>query len=136
MLTTEAASTPARDRSGPGDLAVLEQLNRDYVRSVEISDVHWFEEHLAEDFVNVNADGSLVDRAGFLAQVARPLTISNLEAREVRVRIMGDFAIIHARSFYTKPDGQAGSRRYTDVWSRPEGRWLCVSAQLTSCRDQ
>ena len=28
---------------------------------------------------------------------------------------MGDFAIIHARTSYTMPDGQQASGRYTDV---------------------
>ena len=129
MLTSKIGLRPARS----SDLDILQQLNRDYVRSVEMSDVGWFEGNLAEDFLNVNADGSLVDRAGFLAQIARPLTISNLEARDVRVRIMGDFAIINAVTAYTKPDGQEGSRRYTDIWAHRQGRWLCVSAQLTSC---
>ncbi len=116
-----------------GDLEILQQLNNDYVRSLERSDVGWFEKNLADDFLNIGADGSLVDRAGFLMQIAKPMTLSNLEARDVRIRIMGDVAIINARTAYTKPDGQAGSRRYTDVWSRQHGRWLCVSAQLTTC---
>jgi hypothetical protein len=125
--------TPVRTGSGPSTLDILQQLNRNYIRSVEMSDVRWFEENLAEDFLNVNADGSLVDRAGFLAQIARPSTISNLESRDIQVRIMGDFAIINARTAYTKPDGQAGSRRYVDIYAHQQGRWLCVSAQLTSC---
>jgi ketosteroid isomerase-like protein len=133
MLTSKMESTPTPTDQRSSDLDILQQLNRDYVRSVEMSDVSWFGENLGEDFLNVNADGSLVDRAGFLAQIARPLTISNLEPRDVRVRVMGDFAIINARTAYTKPDGQSGSRRYTDVWALRLGRWLCVSAQLTSC---
>jgi ketosteroid isomerase-like protein len=113
------------------DLEVLEQLNRDYIRSVQTSDVRRFDEILADDFLCSNADGSLVDREGFLAQTARPVTISNLEAHDVRVRIIGDVAIIHARTTYTLPDGRAGSGRYTDVWARRAGRWLAVSAHVT-----
>jgi hypothetical protein len=123
----------ARAQSGASALDILQQLNRDYVRSVETKNVRWFEEHLGEDFLNVNADGSLVDRAGFLAQVARGVPFSNLEPRDVQVRIMDGFAIVNARSAYTKPDGQAGSRRYVDVWALRQGRWLCISAQLTTC---
>jgi hypothetical protein len=116
-----------------GDLDTLQQLNRMYVRSVEMSDVRWFDENLAEDFLNSNPDGSLVDRAGFLTQIARPPMISHLEARDVRVRLMGDFAIIHAQTTYVKPDGQAGAGRYTDTWSRRHGRWLCIAAHVTRC---
>ena len=115
------------------DLDTLQQLNRDYIDSVQTSDVRRFDEILAPDFLCSNPDGSLVDRAGFLIQTARPVTISNLEARDVVIRIMGDVAIIHARTTYTMPDGRAGSGRYTDVWARRDGRWLAVSAHVTRC---
>ncbi len=117
----------------PTDVDTLQQLNRDYIRSVQPSDVRRFDEILAEDFLCSNPDGSLVDRAGFLAQTARPVAISNLEALDVRVRIIGDVAIIHARTTYTMPDGRTGSGRYTDVWARRQGRWLAVSAHVTRC---
>ncbi len=115
------------------DLDDLLDLNRDYIRSVQTSDVRRFGELLAEDFLCTNPDGSLVDRAGFLKQTALPVKISNLEAHDVNVRIMGDFTIIHARTSYTRPDGELGAGRYTDVWARRQGRWLAVSAHVTRC---
>jgi ketosteroid isomerase-like protein len=113
------------------DIDILRQLNQDYIRSVQMSDARRFDEILADDFLNSNPDGSLVDRAQFLAQIARPATISNLAAHDVRVRVMGDFAIIHARTTYMHPGGRAGAGRYTDIWARRQGRWLCVAAQVT-----
>jgi len=115
----------------PADTDALRQLNQDFVRSVQMSDARRFDEILADDFLNSNPDGSLVDRTGFLAQIARPAMISNLEAHDVRIRIMDNIAIIHARTTYKKPDGQAGAGRYTDVWARRQGGWLCVSAHVT-----
>jgi hypothetical protein len=41
-----------------------------------------------------------VDRAGFLEQTARPVAIRNLKAEDVLIRIIGDVAIIHARTSY------------------------------------
>ena len=117
----------------PTDVSTLEQLNRDYITSVQTSDVRRFDEILADDFLCSNPDGSLVDRAGFLAQTARPVTISGLESHDVRIRIIGDVAIIHARTTYTTADGRAGAGRYTDVWARRGGRWLAVSAHVTRC---
>jgi len=112
-------------------MEILQRLNQGYIRSVQSSDVRWFEEHLADDFLNSNADGSLVDRAGFLAQMARPAAISNFQAHEVRIRAFADMAIIHGRTTYTNRDGAAESGRYTDVWARRQGRWLCVAAHVT-----
>jgi len=113
------------------DLETLVALNHDYVRSVQTSDVRWFEERLAPDFLCTNPDGSLVDRAAFLQQTARPVAISALESHDVRVRIMGDTAIIHARTTYVGPDGLPAHGRYTDVWARRQGRWLAVAAHVT-----
>lgn len=113
------------------DVDILRKLNQGYIKSVQMSDVRWFDENLTEDFLNSNPDGSLVDRAEFLAQIARPVTIRNLEAQDVRIRIIGDVAIIHARTTYTKADGQTGAGRYTDIWARRKGRWLCVAAHVT-----
>ena len=115
------------------ELDILQDLNRDYIRSVQHSDVRRFDEILSDDFMCSNPDGSLIDRAAFLKQTAMPVAISNLEARDVVVRIMGDVAIIHARTTYTRPDGQEGAGRYTDVWARRGGRWLAVSAHVTRC---
>lgn len=55
------------------DLETLLDLNRDYIRSVQESDVQRFDQILAEDFLCTNPDGSLVDRAGFLKQTAHDL---------------------------------------------------------------
>jgi ketosteroid isomerase-like protein len=121
------------ETASKSDLDQLRDLNRDYIRSVQTSDVRRFDEILADDFVCTNPDGTLVDRAGFLRQTARPVSIANLEAHDVDVRILGDAAIIHARTTYTHPDGRAGAGRYTDVWARRAGRWLAVSAHVTRC---
>jgi ketosteroid isomerase-like protein len=113
------------------DLEVLAKLNEGYVASVQNSDVRWFDEHLSDDFLNTNPDGTLVGRAGFLAQIARPQAIKGLEPREVKIRLFGDIAIIHARTVYTKPGGQPGAGRYTDIWQKRAGRWVCVAAHVT-----
>jgi ketosteroid isomerase-like protein len=113
------------------DLEILQQINAHYIRSVQESDVGWFAENLAQDFLNGNPDGSLVDRAAFLAQIARPCALSNLACEDVRIRIFDDAAIIHGRTTYRKADGEPGAGRYTDVYARRQGRWLCVAAHVT-----
>jgi hypothetical protein len=75
---------------------------------VRESDVRWFDENLTEDFVNSNPDCSLVDRAGFLAQIARPSAVKNIQCEDVRIQMLGEVAIIRARTTYVKPDGQPG----------------------------
>lgn len=92
----------------------LVQLDRDYVRSVQHSDVRW----------------SWIAPA-FLRRSPRPAGVSGLGCEDVRIRKIGEVAIIHARTTYLKPDGQPGRGRYTDTWAKRDGRWLCVAAHVT-----
>ena len=112
------------------DLDELTVLNRDYVASVQNCDVKRFDQILAQDFYCTNPDKSLVDRAAFLKQTAVPVTIKNLIADDVKIRILGDFAIIHGRTSYTTADGQQAYGRYTDCWAKQDGKWLAVSAHV------
>src|SRR5215813_9947771 len=99
------------------DIDELTALNRDFVASAQNSDVRRFDEIVAPEF----------DRAAFLEQTAKPVAIKNLQAHDVKIRIMGDFAIIHAAFSYTTPDGQQAHGRYTDCWAKQNGKWLAVS---------
>lgn len=117
--------------SAGSDYETLLKLNGDYIRSVQTGDVARFSEILAADFLCTNPDGSLVDRGGFLQQTARPVSIRNLAVHDVNVRILGDVAIIHARTSYSFPDGGQGSGRYTDIWRREGDSWRAVAAHVT-----
>lgn len=109
----------------------LLDLNRHYVRSVQEADVPWFEAHLAPEFMNTNPDGTLVDRAGFLVQIAKGSPVRQLREHDVQIRDFGDFAIVRARTAFLKPDGSSGAGRYTDDWHKRGGVWRCVSAHVT-----
>jgi hypothetical protein len=125
-------NTPkSESRDTSAIVANLKVLNRNYIRAIDESDVAWFDVHLAPDFMNTNPDGSLIEKATFLTQIGRGSTVRNIREHDVIVRLLGDFAIIHARTTYLKPDGQAGQGRYTDDWQLRDGRWVCVSAHVT-----
>ncbi len=109
---------------------ILTELNRNYVRAIDEADTGWFEDHLAADFMNMNPDGALLDRTQFITQVGRGSSVRQLREQHVGIRLLGDFAFIHARTTFIKSDGQPGSGCYTDVWRCQEGRWACVSAHV------
>ena len=113
------------------DLEQLAQLNDDYIQSVQNGDVARFDEILAPDFYCSNPDGTLIDRPAFLRQTAQPVTISDLQAHDVLIRLFDDVGIIHARTTYTLPGGETAAGRYTDCWARIDGHWLAVSAHVT-----
>ena len=121
----------ANQVSAASDLDMLTRLNADYITSVQKGDVRRFDEILADDFLCSMADGSLIDRKRFLEVTAQPVTIRNLQAHDVNIRLMGDIAIVHAATSFTTADSRPSSGRYTDVWARRGGRWRAVSAHVT-----
>ncbi|MBX3521043.1 MAG: nuclear transport factor 2 family protein [Xanthobacteraceae bacterium] len=113
------------------DHGTLEKLNHDYVRSVQDKDVAWFDANLSADFMNTASDGSIADRKTFLVQIAKGTGVSKIAEENVQIRILGDTAIIHAETAFTTDAGASGRGRYTDIWQKQNGRWLCVAAHVS-----
>jgi hypothetical protein len=110
------------------DLAILEQLNLDYNHSDQASDAKRFSEFLAEDFI-VQTPGVTRNREEYLEYIAKPRPFKNLALHEVKIRILGDVALIHGRATYTMiADEVEQEALYTDAYQKREGVWVCVSA--------
>src|SRR5215510_1222631 len=111
-------------------LELLAELNEGYIRAAQNADVAWYREHLAEDYVCSTVDGAISGKEQFLQRIGRGAVGAGYASVEPRIRILGDVALIHSGFHYRKPDGAEGSGRYTDIWARRDGRWLCVSAHF------
>ena len=112
------------------DLEVLRELNRNYIRAAAESDVRWYADNLAEDYQATNPDNSFMDKAGFLARFTPGSPKKDYEAVDVNIRILGEVALIHSGFVDRRPDGTVGRGRYTDIYARRNGRWLCVCAHF------
>ena len=53
------------------DLGTLQQLNQEYLDAFMNADVEWYRAHLAEDFVCVESDGSVLNKAEFLSNTVK-----------------------------------------------------------------
>jgi Domain of unknown function (DUF4440) len=122
--------TPGRSAVREPEGATLLRLNEQYLRAVERADHGWFEANLGEDFLCSLPDGALLDRAGFLAQLRPGLSPTGIEAHDVVVRMLGEVALVHARTTFLL-EGRPGRGRYTDVWALRGGRWHAVAAHVT-----
>src|SRR5215218_9400391 len=90
------------------DVEMLRELNDAYLESVKMGDVERFREILADDFLCSTADGGVLDKPQFLDVTAGPRTLRHLSADDVRIRLIGDVAIIHAATYYETIDGDQG----------------------------
>jgi ketosteroid isomerase-like protein len=113
------------------DLTTLERLNQEYVDAFMNADVDWYKEHLAEDFVCVESDGSVLNKIQFLSNTVKGPDVIDYKLHEVDVRIYGNAALVRATGVWIKEEGSMGMSRYTDVYIRTNNEWKAVSAQIT-----
>jgi hypothetical protein len=78
------------------DLEILTRLNADYLSSDQNGDVQRYEQILAEDFMSSLPDFLLRNKKQFLEMMAAPRPFTELKMDDVRIRLLGDFAIIHS----------------------------------------
>ena len=113
------------------DRATLERLNQEYVAAFMSSDVEWYRQHLADEFICVESDGSLIHKQKFLTNVAKGPDVIDYNLEQVEVRIYGETALVLATGFWTGRDGSKGMSRYIDVYVKQGEQWKTVSAQIT-----
>ncbi len=109
----------------------LRSLNRRYIEAWLAADVEWYRGRLADDFVCIESDGNILDKAAFLRSTARGADVSSYGLDEVDVRIYGDVGLVRAAGSWEKKNGTRGLSRYIDVYVLFEHEWKVVSAQIT-----
>src|SRR5260221_11831465 len=122
--------TPSPAATG-SDLEALTALNATYIQCVVDADTRRFAEILADDFLNSNPDGTVVDQPAFLRQIERIGKFQSIDLDDVRIRIEGSVALIHAATRFVFADGRTGRGRYTDGWAKRGAQWLAVFAHVT-----
>ena len=114
------------------DSDALLALNRGYVDAFIHSDAHWYDTHLAPDYECIAPDGSIVSRADFVRDAKEPMSYRTFSVEKVRVKLVGDAALISGVTPFIRADGPRGASRYVDTWVRRDGViWKAVMAQMT-----
>jgi ketosteroid isomerase-like protein len=109
----------------------LRLLNQQYVAASLAGDVEWYRKHLADDFVCIDSDGSVLDKDAFLRMTAKGSDLAEYRLDDVSLRIYGDVALVRANGSWKTKTGVPGVSRYIDVYVRSGGQWKAVSAQIT-----
>jgi ketosteroid isomerase-like protein len=113
------------------DETTLKRLNQEYVAAFMNSDVEWYRRHLADEFICIESDGSLIHKQKFLTNLAKGPDVIDYNLEQVDVRIYGETALVLATGFWTGRDGSKGMSRYIDVYVKQGEQWKTVSAQIT-----
>ncbi len=110
---------------------VIRHLNEQYVAAALAGNVEWYRRTLADDFVCIDSDGSVLDKAAFLKQTAEPPELASYDLAEVDIRFFGEVALVRCTGHWMSKTGTPGISKYTDVYARQHGSWRVVSAQIT-----
>ena len=113
------------------DEKTLARLNQEYVNAFMNADVEWYREHLADEFVVIESDGSVLNKDQFLRNTVKGPDVADYKLHEVDIRIYGSAAVVRATGVWMREDGSMGMSRYTDVYVQKNGGWKTVSAQIT-----
>ena len=113
----------------------LLKLEDEFARAVAGNDVDALDGLLANDWIIVEPDGSIIDKARFLGVIrSGALSHESVESTDLRVRLYGNTAVVTALTTTKgKFMGQdfASCERATDIFVKQTNRWQCVFAQLT-----
>jgi ketosteroid isomerase-like protein len=95
---------------------------------------------MADDWTIIGSDGSVGDKANFLALVKSGILSHDvMESHDVKVRVYGDTAVMTSRGISGgRYQGQTFHEveRTTCVFVRQGGRWRCVLTHLSRIGQQ
>ena len=111
------------------------RLEKEFSQAIVKNDAEAVGRFLADDWIIIDPDGGIIDRARFLGAIkSGALTHEMMESDDTRVRIYGNTAVVTAmtttkgkfnRQVFTTQE------RATDVFMKQNGRWQCVLSHLT-----
>ena len=114
----------------------LLKWENDFAKAIVTNDAEAIGKFLADDWVIVDPDGGIIDRARFLDVIkSGMLTHELMESEDQTVRSYGDSAVLTALTkTKAKFAGQefTTQERATDFFVKRDGRWQCVFSQLTT----
>ena len=113
----------------------IKKMERDRAAAVVKADVATLEGLTADDFILINANGQLSDKATTMKNIKTGvIKITSNEVSDLKVRVYGDTAVVIGKS---SAKGTIGGRElkgpvmFTRVYVKKNGKWLSVAFQQT-----
>jgi uncharacterized protein (TIGR02246 family) len=121
---------------GEDEIALM-KIEQEWAAASVRNDWPVFDRMFAPDYVN-NVDGLIMSKKQFLANMkSGAWKIASALPSELKVLVLGETAIVHGlwteKSSLNDQD-LSGTYRYTDIFAKRDGRWLCVTSYSTKVR--
>jgi ketosteroid isomerase-like protein len=113
----------------------LLKLEKEFAQAVASNNADALDRLLADDWIIVEPDGGLIDKARFLGVIrSGALSHESMESTDLKVRVYGNTAVVTGLTTSKgKFMGQdfISCERATDIFVNQANRWQCVFTQLT-----
>jgi ketosteroid isomerase-like protein len=113
----------------------LLKLEDEFARAVASNNADALDKLLADDWIIVEPDGSIIDKARFLEVIrSGALSHESMKSTDLKVRVYGNTAVVTGLTTSKgKFMGQdfTSCERATDIFVKQADRWQCVFTQLT-----
>ncbi len=111
----------------------VQQLEHDWVDAVKAGDADKLRQILADDWTEINYDGSKVTKASLLADVkSGAAKLESFDFAPMDVKVMGHVAVVQGgdteKSSYKGKD-TSGKWVWMDVFVNRDGKWVAVRSQ-------
>jgi ketosteroid isomerase-like protein len=127
-----AVEQTAKGEGGNVARQAVEKLEQQWVAAGKMSNADGVAPLLADNFTNLNSDGTMANKAQTLAMTKGSKWETN-EISDVKVTTFGNTAIATGawRGKGTGSDGKAvdAHERWVDTWMKmPSGKWQCIAS--------
>ncbi len=135
LLLLTLASSAQRTKTEIEDARQVTALENAWNQAEIEADASGLSLLLGDEFVYTDVDGSLKNRAQWLADVQKEsLHYEQLGNQDQVVHIYGNTAIVtgvYRERVHLKGKSVVRRGRFTDTWMKQNGAWKCVASQAT-----
>lgn len=135
LLCSAGQFAKAQTSGDPGARSNVLALEHAWDQALERGDVKALSAIFDESLIYVDYDGAVLTKAAYLARVKANTThMQQIVAEGMNVQMFGNAAVV-VGSYRVKgmENGRPYLRhgRFTDIWVRTGGNWMCVAAATT-----
>ena len=135
LVLLSSFSLPQNPAQTEGDESQIIAFENLWNQTQIAHDAHAMEQMLDPDFVLTDYDGSVLNKAQFLASIRdRSNQLTTEVSQDMKLHRHGDTVVVigatHEKgTLKGKPYEHHG--RFTDTWIKHDTQWLCVASQLS-----
>jgi len=137
MMSIASYSASAQHPVSTSTIKELEEAETKMFNGILHRDADYFKNYVASDYITINADGIIADKAQTYADTARFQFLSQFSWKlsDKTIRVYGDVGIITGRARVYMKETFSGEFLYTAIFVRDHNKWMFTGWQGTMSKD-